>query len=74
MDETKPKTTHTPEAVENKTLSSAGQSLLTFEKSRINEYKSFNLINSQKATPLVERHAENKLRSSQLPPFRYDDK
>jgi len=54
MDDSKPKVVQTPEVLENNTLSSAGQSLLNFEKSRIDEYKSFNLThNNRQATPLI---------------------
>lgn len=74
MEETKPRPIPTPEVIENKTLSSAGQSLLSFEKSKIDEYKSFNLVHSNRqGTPQLEKPVD---RQKIVPatPYRYSDK
>lgn len=68
----------TPEVPENKTLSSAGQSLLSFDRSRIDEYKSFNISHSNRqGTPHLEKVVEKEKPKIQPPPatpYRYSEK
>lgn len=79
MDDGKQKVAQTPETVENKTLSSAGQSLLSFDKSRIDDYKSFNVSHNnsnmnRQGTPLLEKIADRQKSLAPSTPYRYSEK